>query len=234
MPDDNGSLNTQSGWLSAGVQAGTAIGRGIGAGARQKRARKWQLEDWDRVNAYNHPQAQMQRLKEAKLNPQLAVGGTSTGNASSIDSNNLQTSAAEEISAGAAETINNYQDHRVKKAQTQNLKADALKKAAETINTGIKNEADMENLRAVKAFSMDNASLDNQKKEHENEILFQEQKQRQKLYKSEKSIKESQALIESAKAKLARAGLTKAPWGAQAMKLLSREEFKAYIQSLIK
>lgn len=231
MPLDN---DQKLGLVGAAAQGAAAIGRGIGANKRQKRARKWQLEDWDRVNAYNHPQAQMQRLKEAKLNPQLAVGGTSTGNASSIDSNNLETSVAEEISAGAADTVNSYQDHRVKMAQTQNLKADALKKAAETVNTGIKNEADEQNLKAIKTYTMDNAALENQYKEHRNDTMFQEQKQREKLYSTQLSSAKSKAALESANAKLAKAGLSKAPWSVQAMKLLNRSEISALIQSLIK
>jgi hypothetical protein len=35
------------------------------------RQRQWALEDWDRQNAYNSPAQQMQRFKEAGLNPNL-------------------------------------------------------------------------------------------------------------------------------------------------------------------
>lgn len=37
------------------------------------------LEQWNRENAYNHPAAQMQRLKEAGLNPNLMYGNTAAG-----------------------------------------------------------------------------------------------------------------------------------------------------------
>lgn len=36
--------------------------------------RQWALEDWERTNAYNHPQQQMNRLKEAGLSPHLVYG----------------------------------------------------------------------------------------------------------------------------------------------------------------
>lgn len=41
------------------------------------------LEMWNRNNAYNSPQAQMQRLKNAGLNPNLVYGNGAVGNASS-------------------------------------------------------------------------------------------------------------------------------------------------------
>ncbi len=44
-----------------------------------EKQRKWSLEDWHMQNAYNDPAAQMQRLKNAGLNPHLVYGnGTST------------------------------------------------------------------------------------------------------------------------------------------------------------
>jgi hypothetical protein len=43
-----------------------------------KQNRKRALEDWNRQNAYNHPTQQMQRLKEAGLNPNLVYGGGAT------------------------------------------------------------------------------------------------------------------------------------------------------------
>lgn len=51
--------------------------------------RQWALEDWDRQNAYNSPAQQMQRLREAGLNPHLIYGG---GQPSNTASNVNQTS----------------------------------------------------------------------------------------------------------------------------------------------
>lgn len=43
------------------------------------RSRKDAIEFWNMQNAYNAPKAQMQRLKEAGLNPNLIYGGSSGG-----------------------------------------------------------------------------------------------------------------------------------------------------------
>ncbi len=51
----------------------------------QHEQNKWNLEQWNRNNAYNHPAAQMQRLKAAGLNPDLMYGqnaGGAMGNSS--------------------------------------------------------------------------------------------------------------------------------------------------------
>lgn len=47
---------------------------------RADQERTWALMDWERTNKYNHPAQQMQRWKEAGLNPHLIYGqGTVTG-----------------------------------------------------------------------------------------------------------------------------------------------------------
>lgn len=46
--------------------------------------RNWSLEDWHMTNAYNHPSQQMQRFKEAGLNPHLIYGKGETGNATMV------------------------------------------------------------------------------------------------------------------------------------------------------
>ena len=52
--------------------------------------RKWAIEDRDFENAYNHPKQQMQRLKEAGLNPNLVYGnGATQGNSAGISETQL-------------------------------------------------------------------------------------------------------------------------------------------------
>lgn len=49
--------------------------------------RGWALSDWDKMNAYNHPAQQMQRLREAGLNPNLVYGnGSATSTAAMVKS----------------------------------------------------------------------------------------------------------------------------------------------------
>lgn len=52
--------------------------------------RKNALQDWNRQNAYNHPAQQMQRLKEAGLNPNLVYGGGATTTAQPVHSPQMQ------------------------------------------------------------------------------------------------------------------------------------------------
>lgn len=73
------------------MAAGAAIGAGanlisslFGNAARKKEAsrqRAWNERMWHMENAYNTPEAQMARLKQAGLNPNLVYGQGSVGNA---------------------------------------------------------------------------------------------------------------------------------------------------------
>lgn len=49
-----------------------------------QRQRDWSLEDWNRTNTYNSPVQQMQRLKDAGLNPNLVYGNGAEGNAAGM------------------------------------------------------------------------------------------------------------------------------------------------------
>lgn len=48
----------------------------------------WNIEQWNRENAYNTPSAQRQRLLDAGLNPNLMLNGGDAGNARGLDSAN--------------------------------------------------------------------------------------------------------------------------------------------------
>lgn len=79
-----------AGIASAGLnQGGNIISTAMANSANedmQRRQNAWNLQQWHRNNAYNHPAAQMQRLKAAGLNPDLMYGqnaGASMGNSSS-------------------------------------------------------------------------------------------------------------------------------------------------------
>lgn len=89
MPVDPGTAAIISATIGA---AGGAVS-GIGAGKRQKREHKHRmeladyafnknLEQWKRENAYNSPAAQMERLRQAGINPHLAYGNGSIANES--------------------------------------------------------------------------------------------------------------------------------------------------------
>lgn len=113
-----------------------------------ERQRKDALSDWNMQNAYNSPAAQMQRLKEAGLNPNLVYGNGATATASSQprSSDYAETKFNAPIQSGAGSAVNNsisnYYDAQVKQATIDNLAVqktvmleEAKLKAAQTVST---------------------------------------------------------------------------------------------------
>lgn len=217
----------QGGVISAGIQAGAAIGRGIGANKRQKRARQWALEDWDRVNKYNSPQSQMQRLKEAKLNPNLIYGGSgNSGQAGAVQQTALNTSAAEEIGAGIGAIPTNAFTQRQQQAQTSDLKASTIKKAAETIGQNTKNKTDQKNLQVLNQYAIRNAEAAVSSIEENTSAVVNRELQAQRTDKSKESQEASKAEIMRIEAKLRRAGASPSAPMAVKMAILNKAELK--------
>lgn len=95
------------------------------------------LDMWNKSNAYNSPSAQMQRLKEAGLNPNLVYGNGSPAGATAQQIPKYQ---APQVSYNApppgspgqlmqVDILGQFQDYRVKQATIDNLRAQ--KKATE-------------------------------------------------------------------------------------------------------
>jgi len=145
------------------VVAGAGLlGQAINAGSNaniNKKTREWNermynlqrthsLSDWTMQNEYNSPQAQMARLKSAGLNPNLIYGegsvvGNSSSNIRSADVKSWNPQAPQlDLGQVASAGLGSYYDWEIKKAQTDNLKAqntvilqEALLKAAQTYST---------------------------------------------------------------------------------------------------
>jgi hypothetical protein len=113
--------------------AGTIFGN-RGRKKAEERDRAWQekmykrqyednLELWRLQNQYNTPLAQMGRLKQAGLNPNLIYGkGTGGGQAGLPKSPEVGAVQAREPSyAGAIGAISSYMDIKAKQAQIENL-----------------------------------------------------------------------------------------------------------------
>lgn len=87
------------------------------------------LEMWNRQNAYNTPSAQMQRYKEAGLNPNLIYGsGASAGNASQAPSFNPshinpEVKRVPDYGAIIGNAIGQYNQLRLQQAQLENIQA---------------------------------------------------------------------------------------------------------------
>lgn len=146
MPDNSATINAAA---AAVGQATNVIAQGKMNKATRKwneqqrdMQRKWALEDWDRQNAYNTPAQQMQRLREAGLNPHLIYGGGQPTNTSS----NVNTSPGAEwnpktpdIGAIMTSPANAYMETRsfqTQQAQSEGqlrlLNAQILKTLADT------------------------------------------------------------------------------------------------------
>ena len=85
-----GDLIKSAGGLNPITAAADTIINPVLTAITNRQNRKHALEDWDRQNAYNHPAQQMQRLKEAGLNPNLVYGNGATTLAAPVRPNQAQ------------------------------------------------------------------------------------------------------------------------------------------------
>ena len=140
------------------IAAGASlVGTGINAmatGSMNKKTRRWNekmygiqradsLADWNMQNEYNSPVSQMQRLRDAELNPNLVYGTGAVANSSNMPRNAdvKQWSPKAPDFSGVGESIFNYYDVQTREAQIDNLKA---------MNTNLVNEALLKSLQASK------------------------------------------------------------------------------------
>lgn len=99
------------------------------------------LEMWNRQNQYNDPMSQMQRLKDAGLNPNLMYGSGSGGGgqASQMPKYNAPTLQYDYRPIDIAGVLSQYQDFRMKQAQIDNVKAQEENVRARTISESSRN-----------------------------------------------------------------------------------------------
>lgn len=129
----------------AGISAlGSIVGNifgNSGAKRRQDRANRQNIEFWRMQNEYNHPSAQMARLRAAGLNPNMIYGTSPTSAVGNSDG--IAPSKAPEYKIdNPLQDITKFADIRQREAQTNNLSAqntvlaqEAVLKAAQTQKT---------------------------------------------------------------------------------------------------
>lgn len=117
--------------------------------ALMKRQNEINLENWNMTNAYNAPEAQVARLQQAGLNPNLAYGSiSSTSAASSLPAAHATPGNYRAPTEGVASS---YFDTRVKQAQLSNLESQnnlieeqvnnqRIENALKNLDLGIKTE----------------------------------------------------------------------------------------------
>lgn len=107
--DENGNLTFDSytvrGSDNAAAARTTAITNNTNL-ALAKQQNDWNIQQWERENEYNSPQAKIQRLKDAGLNPAFYdIDGVA--NASQLTSANLSNQVAPSLTPGS-QTFSNY------------------------------------------------------------------------------------------------------------------------------
>ncbi|UYD39260.1 MAG: DNA pilot protein [Wigfec virus K19_180] len=145
--------------IGAGISATGSAANAYAQGKMNKKTREWNekmyakqrednLSQWHMQNDYNSPTAQMARLRESGLNPNLVYGNGAVANNSQSMPNVSPASwnpKAPEVAAAATNTLGTYFDVKTRQAQYDNLKAtntaiqqDAILKAATTAATNAK------------------------------------------------------------------------------------------------
>lgn len=107
-----------------------------------ERNRANDLANWNRNNQYNSPQMQMQRFKEAGLNPHLIYGKGTAGNATAMRSPDIKPySRAEHKSVTAGiDAFGDFNEFKNIQAQTKNTEAGTILTALQSVNQASETE----------------------------------------------------------------------------------------------
>ena len=115
--------------IVGGTQAASAAGTNVANALMYKRQRADNRQDattayqrsidmWNMNNAYNDPSAQMERLKQAGLNPNLVYGGGATTTASAPSAPQASSATPQRFQGvDALPVISAYMDVKMKQAQ---------------------------------------------------------------------------------------------------------------------
>lgn len=139
-------------------------------------AHQQDINQWNRQNAYNHPAMQMERLKNAGLNPNLVYGsGSVTGNVSGQLPKYTAPGHQKVDTPTATAMLGQYSQQRMLPLQVNQAESTIAGIDAETANKNInsiylKAKADNEGVKQKYAAEMAEQSL--QAKKNQNEIFL--------------------------------------------------------------
>lgn len=105
-----------------------------------KQQNQWNLEQWNRENAYNDPTAQMQRLRNAGLNPDLVYGSGSAANLSAPSPEMTAGEGSLPVDMSAIGRKRTIGETIMAAQQIANVQADTEKKKADIQGTDAKTE----------------------------------------------------------------------------------------------
>lgn len=170
-----GDSSTNAALITAAGQAASTAAGVIAQSNINKKTQKWNekmygrqradsLADWAMQNEYNSPAAQMQRFRDAQLNPNLIYGQTNTADAVRSSQAQSWNPRAPSWDLSAAPSLAAYYDVQLKEAQIDNLRTantvatqDALLKAAQTAATGQQTATSEFQLSVLKETSLEAA-----------------------------------------------------------------------------
>ena len=155
-----------------GSVASTLIGNSANIQLAREQ-REWDYKMWKENNEYNTPQNQMKRLRDAGLNPGLAMSNGLIGNGLSSQTAGGQTAPTVDyspIAQGLRDSVDLYQQRRMQQAQIDKLNS-------ETVSQSIKNR--YENQRQIIELqqALENKDLTSSQRKHINleiDRLFKE------------------------------------------------------------
>lgn len=214
-----------AGIAAAGQASGSIINAATQAAQNRKsrnfaremygRQRADALEDWNRETSYNSPQMQMQRLRDAGLNPNLVYGDSVVQSAPSTRSSsapgwNPKAPEYGNAVAGVGQSLAMYYDLKFRQAQTDNVMAatdvameDKVLKQAQAYATLVgagKTDlearrllAELPNVQKLSDYSVDKARADIDARLAETRVLLN--RDEREAISTTQSIKESVARI---------------------------------------
>lgn len=104
-----------------------------------KQQNEWNIEQWNRENAYNDPSAQIERLRNAGLNPDMMYGGQVSGNVAASSPSMTAGASAVPMDWSAlagrqtfAESQNQILQNRLLEAQIKNVESVTDKNVSDT------------------------------------------------------------------------------------------------------
>lgn len=124
---------------------------------------QWNIEQWQRENDYNSPMAQIQRLKEAGINPDMVYGGGIANTSASSPQMTAGAPSSPTPLVGMPNAVDSYLDAQLKKRQIDLADADLKRK-------GIENKY----LDSEKALGMSISKQTYEANKHEITLLLEE------------------------------------------------------------
>lgn len=122
-----------TGAVAAGAELQSQLLNAIATNRQNKKQRQWNekmygmqradaLADWERQNAYNSPAAQMQRLREAHLNPNLVYGHGADAQGGIVRATDVKAWNPQTPEFSGGSVMGQYLDAKVRQQQLDNLK----------------------------------------------------------------------------------------------------------------